>query len=142
MKIDCHVHIVGNGSGGSGCWIRTPFWRYPLQAMMVRHIGLPAAALKGDLDALYVQKLLEWVRTSSLDAIVILAHERVYDSSGKLLENCGTAFVPNDYVLKLAREHPEFLPAVSIHPARRDALEELERCIEGGAVMMKCLPNC
>ncbi|MEO0054914.1 MAG: hypothetical protein RLZZ50_861, partial [Verrucomicrobiota bacterium] len=31
--------------------------------------------------------------------------------------------------------------AVSIHPARRDALDELERCIEGGAVMLKCLPN-
>jgi predicted TIM-barrel fold metal-dependent hydrolase len=42
-------------------------------------------------------------------------------------------------VLKLAREHPEFLPAVSIHPARPDALEELERCLAGGAVMMKCL---
>jgi hypothetical protein len=50
--------------------------------------------------------------------------------------------VPNQYVLDLARKHPEFLPAVSIHPARRDALEELERCIEQGAVMMKCLPNC
>jgi hypothetical protein len=34
------------------------------------------------------------------------------------------------------------LPAVSIHPPRRDALDELERCLEGGAVMLKCLPNC
>jgi predicted TIM-barrel fold metal-dependent hydrolase len=34
------------------------------------------------------------------------------------------------------------LPAVSIHPARRDAREELDRCLEAGAVMMKCLPNC
>jgi predicted TIM-barrel fold metal-dependent hydrolase len=58
------------------------------------------------------------------------------------MERVGTAYVPNDYVLKLAREHPEFLPAVSIHPARPDALEELDRCIAGGAVMMKCLPNC
>jgi len=41
-----------------------------------------------------------------------------------------------------AREHPEFLPAVSIHPARPDAIEELERCLADGAVMMKCLPNC
>jgi predicted TIM-barrel fold metal-dependent hydrolase len=42
----------------------------------------------------------------------------------------------------LARLHKEFLPAVSIHPARPDALEELERCVQEGAVMMKCLPNC
>jgi predicted TIM-barrel fold metal-dependent hydrolase len=50
--------------------------------------------------------------------------------------------VPNDYVLNLARKHPELLPAVSIHPARPDALEEMERCLAAGAVMMKCLPNC
>jgi predicted TIM-barrel fold metal-dependent hydrolase len=44
--------------------------------------------------------------------------------------------------LALAKKYPEFLPAVSIHPARPDALEELERCLAEGAVMMKCLPNC
>jgi uncharacterized protein len=50
--------------------------------------------------------------------------------------------VPNDYVLNLARQHPEFLPAISIHPARPDALEELDRCLAAGAVMLKILPNC
>ena len=109
---------------------------------MVRHIGLPLSALKGDLDRLYVEKLVAWVRSSSLDAVVILAQEQVYNEQGQLMPDFGTAYVPNDYVLKLAREHREFLPAVSIHPARPDALEELERCIAGGAVMMKCLPNC
>ncbi len=142
MRIDAHVHIVGNGSSGSGCWIRTKKWQWPLQALMVRHIGLPVSALKGDLDTLYVERLLASVKASSLDAVVILAQERVYDDSGKLLEDHGTAYVPNDYVLKLAREHDCFLPAVSIHPARPDALEELNRCIAAGAVMMKCLPNC
>jgi predicted TIM-barrel fold metal-dependent hydrolase len=86
--------------------------------------------------------LLHWVKTSSLDAVVILAQERVYSESGEWLEKFGTAYVPNEYVLALARQHPEFLPAVSIHPARRDALEELDRCLAGGAVMMKCLPVC
>ena len=51
-------------------------------------------------------------------------------------------YVPNDVVLDLAAQHPVFLAGVSIHPARRDALEELDRCIERGAVLMKCLPNC
>ena len=50
--------------------------------------------------------------------------------------------MPNDYVLKLAKQHKQFLPAISIHPARRDALNELEKGIAEGAVMMKCLPNC
>jgi predicted TIM-barrel fold metal-dependent hydrolase len=142
MKIDCHVHVVGNGSSGSGCWIRSKAHQWPLQALMVRHIGLPVSALSGDLDNLYVEQLLKWVRESSLDAVVALAQEKVYRENGELMEEFGTAYVPNEYVLNLAREHREFLPAVSIHPARRDAMEELERCIAGGAVMMKCLPNC
>ncbi len=140
--IDMHVHMVGNGSSGSGCWIRPQGWRRALAAFMLRHIGLPANALKGDLDRLYVERLLELVRGSSLGAIVILAQEQAYDEEGHLMENQGLFYVPNDYVLKLAKKHPEFLPAVSIHPARPDALEELERCIQEGAVMMKCLPNC
>jgi uncharacterized protein len=109
---------------------------------MSRHIGLPISALSGDLDRIYVERLLELVRTSSLGQIVILAHEKVYDEQGRLMEGRGSVYVPNDYVLKLAREHSEFLPAVSIHPARPDALEELDRCLAAGAVMMKCLPNC
>lgn len=140
--IDAHVHIVGNGSGGTGCWVRSGKLHWPLHAAMVRHIGLPIGALRGDLDALFVERLLHWTRNSSLDGIVILAHEKVYDDAGKLMPDFGTAYVPNDYVLALAKKHPEFLPAVSIHPARPDAIEELERCLAAGAVMMKCLPNC
>jgi hypothetical protein len=109
---------------------------------MLRHVGLPRTALDGDLDQLYVERLLTLVRGSSLNAIVILAQELAFDDQGKPLTDFGSFYVPNEYVLKLARQHPEFLPAVSIHPARKDALEELERCLEGGAVMMKCLPNC
>ena len=140
--LDLHVHIVGNGSGGTGCWLRVKGWHRPLAAYMLRHIGLPGGAMTGDLDRLFAERLLQLVRESSLGAIVILAQDNVYDDQGRVMEGTGSFYVPNDYVLKLAREHSEFLPAVSIHPGRPDALEELERCLVGGAVMMKCLPNC
>lgn len=140
--IDMHVHIVGNGTGGTGCWLRVTGWHRPLAAIMLRQIGLPAGAMTGDLDRLYVARLLQMVRTSSLGAAVILAQDEVYDEHGRVMKDTGSFYVPNDYVLKLAREHAEFLPAVSIHPARPDALEELDRCLAAGAVMMKCLPNC
>ncbi|MCL4786260.1 MAG: amidohydrolase family protein [Verrucomicrobia bacterium] len=140
--VDMHVHIVGNGSGGTGCWLRVRGWRRPLAALMTRHIGLPASAMEGDLDGLYVERLVQLVRGSSLGAVVILAQDDVYDESGRVMEGAGSFFVPNDYVLNLAAWHREFLPAVSIHPARPDALEELKGCLASGAVMMKCLPNC
>ena len=140
--IDMHVHVVGNGTGGTGCWVRVRGWHRPLAALMLRHIGLPASAMRGDLDRLYVERLLEQVRSSSLGAAVILAQDEVRDEHGRVMEGAGSFYVPNDYVLSLAKKHQEFLPAVSIHPARPDALEELEQCLAAGAVMMKCLPNC
>ncbi len=140
--IDMHVHIVGNGTGGTGCWLRVTGWHRPLAALMVHGIGLPQSALKGDLDRLYVEKLLAQLRASSIRHAVILAQDLVHDDQGRPMKEKGSFYVPNEYVLKLARQHPEFLPAVSIHPGRADALEELDRCLAGGAVMMKCLPNC
>ena len=140
--IDMHVHIVGDGSGGTGCWLRVSGWHRPLAGFMMRHIGLPGNAMNGDLDRLYAERLLHLVQESSLEAIVILAHDQVYDARGQRMEGVGSFYVPNSYVLDLAQQHPEFWPAVSIHPARPDALEELDRCLEAGAVMMKCLPNC
>ncbi|HTL59661.1 MAG TPA: amidohydrolase family protein [Candidatus Limnocylindrales bacterium] len=140
--LDAHVHVVGNGSGNTGCWLRLHGWRRLMAGLMLRHTQLPASALNGDLDRLFIERLLEMVRGSSLGAVVILAQERVYNNQGQPLDNLGTFYVPNDYVLGLARKYPELLPAVSIHPARQDALEELNRCLAEGAVMMKCLPNC
>jgi uncharacterized protein len=140
--VDIHVHAVGNGSSGSGCRLEVRGWRRLAVPLMLRQIGLPAEALAGDLDRLYAERLLHMVRESSLRALVLLAHDQVRDDDGRVIEGATPFYVPNEYVLKLAREHEEFLPAVSIHPARPDAMEELERCLSLGAALMKCLPNC
>ena len=140
-----HIHVVGNGRRGSGCWLRlgSTWWQKPLAALMLRQIGLAGTSVHAhDFDECYVAHLLNCVRTSSLDAIVLLAQDEVYEPDGTRRPDLGTFYVPNDYVLRLAGEHPEFLPAVSIHPARRDAFDELDRCLAAGAVMLKLLPNC
>ncbi len=142
MRIDCHVHVVGNGTGGTGCWYRPRGITRFGAPILTRAMQLPTSALRGDLDRLYVEQLLRFLRASSLDAAVILAQDEPYEENGTLIANRGSFFVPNDHVLGLARQHREFLPAVSIHPARADALDELERCLAAGAVMLKCLPNC
>ena len=139
--IDAHLHIVGNGGSGSGCWLRIRGLRRTLAAFMLHTLGLPRDLEGADFDETYVARLLELVKTSSLGTAVILAQEEVYDEAGERVE-FGSFHVPNDYVLELARRHQEFLPCVSIHPARADALEELERCLAEGAVMLKLLPNC
>lgn len=140
--LDFHVHIVGTGASGTGCWLRVGGWHRPMATMMLHGIGMSADSFERNFDALYVEHLLAQVQNSSLGAAMILAHDEVYDERGQRMAGAGSFYVPNDYVLRLAREHAELLPAVSIHPARPDAMEELERCLADGAVAMKCLPNC
>ena len=142
MRIDLHVHVVGNGTGGTGCWYRPRGWTRLGEPFMLRNFGLPRSALRQNLDQLYAEKLRAFIATSSLDAAVILAQDEPHSADGKKLPGVGSFYVPNDYVLELARRHHEFLPGVSIHPARADALYELERCLGAGAVLLKCLPNC
>jgi uncharacterized protein len=140
--IDMHVHIVGNGRRGSGCWLRPTGLQRWLGRFMLRHLRINVAGFDDpEFDDLYLERLLDWVHTSSLDAVVILAQDEAYDKTGQKLGG-GTFYVPNQYVLDLARQHSDLLPAVSIHPARADAFDELDRCLDAGAVMLKILPNC
>jgi hypothetical protein len=135
-RIDMHVHMVGNGVAGSGGWLRLNGWHRWLAGFMVKQLGFPAAVLEQDLESIYAEHLLAGVRESSLDAIVLLAHERVHDPDGTPRDDLGSMYVPNDVVLDLADQHPEFLAGVSIHPARHDAIDELNRCLDRGAVLM------
>ncbi len=141
-RIDAHLHLVGDGSSATGCWLDSSVFRLPLQALMLRHMGVPLSALFRNLDQHYLRRLLTLTEHCTLDAFVLLAQEQVYDDHGRLAKGWGTAYVPNDYVLSVAKQFPRFLPAVSVHPARPDAMDELNRCIDAGAVMMKCLPMC
>lgn len=141
-RFDCHVHLVGNGTGGTGCRVSVPGLHRLLIPVMLRTVGLDGAAFRGDLDELFVQQIAKYAADSSLDYVVVLANDETYDSSGRMREGFAAAYTPNSFVLAQAKRFPQFVPAASIHPARADALEELERCLAGGAAMLKLLPNC
>jgi len=138
--IDLHVHVLGNGKSGSGCRFATRWWQRPFIELMAANVGLKVSPDNPALDELFVERLVTWLRESSLGQAVILACDDVYDESGLRFPGLSGLFVPNDYVLELSRRYSELLPAASIHPARTDALAELERCAAGGAVLLKLLP--
>ena len=143
MRIDCHVHVVGTGTSGTGCWYRPRGLTRIGAPFLVRAVGLTMRDLRGpDFDRVYVERLLAYVRSSpSIDRALLLAHELPYRDDGTPLPDQASFYVSNDHVLQLAHEHPEFFAAVSIHPSRRDAFDELEKCLAGGAAALKCLPN-
>ena len=142
--IDCHVHLVGDGSSESGCWFRLDSAYQRLQArLMLQGMGIDPQYLNGGLDAVYVETMARMVRESSLDAIVLLAQDVPYDRNGQPLPEKAAYYVPNDFLFDAVEKHPGlFIPAVSIHPGRPDAMEELQRCVDRGAQVLKLLPNC
>ena len=80
--IDGHVHLLGTGAGGTGCWLRRRRSHRALEHVMLGEIGLRVADLDGDFDRRYVERLLELMRGAGLSRIVALAQEIVYDEDG------------------------------------------------------------
>src|SRR5204862_4670957 len=94
-RIDAHGHMVGNGFAGSGGWLRLTGWYRWLAGFMLRQLGIPTSALEGNLEAIYAEHLRKLARESSMDAVVLLAHERVHDPNGTPRDDLGSMFVPN-----------------------------------------------
>jgi predicted TIM-barrel fold metal-dependent hydrolase len=143
VKIDGHVHFVGDGSNGSGCWLRcSTLLDRMVEPIVKAQAGILKSSRQLGVDQAYEERLIGLIDSSSLDAVLLLAMDYPYDPSGNCLKEKAKFYVPNDHVLGLAKKYSQIIPACSIHPARKDALEELERCAEKGAKVLKLLPNC
>ena len=72
----------------------------------------------------------------------LLAFDKFHTETGVADFSHTSMYVPNDYVIELAKDNPEsFYPIASIHPYRTDAVAELERCSSQGVSVIKWLPN-
>ncbi len=80
------------------------------------------------------------VETATIDAAVIFAFDSVYDREGRLDEANTHLHVSNDYAIEVCRRNPKMLFGASVHPYRKDAVKEIERCVAAGAVLLKWLP--
>lgn len=144
---DHHVHALGLGVGGTGCWVNPHklSWRHPWDRLQFE-IYRSAAGIDdlANADAVYVERLLELIRRSGLGAGThrLLAFDRHYRADGTTDEEHSEFYVPNDYALELAERNPELLaPTGSVHPYRADALDELDRLAARGVRWIKWLPS-
>jgi predicted TIM-barrel fold metal-dependent hydrolase len=144
--IDVHVHVVGAGTGGSGCFIgpRMTSLTRPLEYLKFS-IYEEASGISdmSQCDVQYVDRLAGLLGSQKPHGRALLfAFDRFHDESGKPVDESSEFFTPNDYVLQLAAMHPElFIPCASVHPYREDAIEALTSAVEAGAVAVKWLPN-
>jgi predicted TIM-barrel fold metal-dependent hydrolase len=140
MVIDCHVHVsclVPEHGRMSDKILKSIPFRF-----MQSRLGIKPKngdeALAERAITLLLFKLLD--ETNDLDAAAVLAFDAVYTTEGRFDEARTHLYVKNDYVIGLANAHPKVLFGASVHPYRKDAVPELERCIAAGAVLLKWLP--
>jgi hypothetical protein len=140
--IDCHVHLAAFPDGNNGCSISPRMLKSPLFRFLLWKYGF-AAHRPNESNQKYVDDLLVELHASRyVGRAVLLGMDGVYDRAGSLDCDGTDLFVTNDYVLQVVRAHPkECLAGVSINPQRRDAVDELERCADAGAALVKVLPN-
>jgi predicted TIM-barrel fold metal-dependent hydrolase len=139
LIIDCHVHtaalLPGHGTISDRARGSLAF------SILRRQLGVSA----NDDDAT-TEDALERTLFGTLagapevDAVVVLAFDRVYTRDGRADDAATHLYVANDYVANLAARHPKILFGASIHPYRPDAPVEIERCAKAGAVLCKWLP--
>jgi uncharacterized protein len=149
--LDCHVHAGAllPGDGHVSARARQGF----AFRLMRRQLGVPGG---GEADDRTTQEMLERALlgaiegTPELDGAVLLAFDAVYTKGGETDDPVTHLYVSNTYVSKLAdgsaqagggagKARRRWFGA-SIHPYRRDAVAELERCVKEGAVLCKWLP--
>lgn len=138
---DVHCHLAALPTRENGCLLSKRMRDSPLARLVSWTQDLPMDDAEA-ANARYLTRLVKTLADSALVArAVALAMDGAYGADG-LLDEARTDFlVSNDFVLDAAARHPELLPGASINPMRRDALDELERCAERGAVLVKLLPN-
>lgn len=141
---DYHVHLLGLGDSGSGCYVnpRMLSGEHPLHHLRFR-IYCSAGGVT-DLkngDAQFSERLSGLVKTAP-GRFLLLAFDEHRGADGRVIPERTEFHVPSDYALKVAETVPDRLAASgSVHPLRADACAELRRLHGKGVRIIKWLPN-
>jgi len=151
--IDYHTHLVSNGtspaSSASGCCVHEHLTQpllHPLRGVQFK-VYCSAAGITDStvFDIQYIDRLVGLIKDMPMGRWgkhYLLAFDRWYDKNGKSDPNRTGFYVSNEYMSKIVELNPDhFLPCISVHPYRKDALTELEKYAAQGVKMVKWLPN-
>ena len=144
--VDHHVHIVGLGTHGTGAYTNEnggSWWNRVERVKFAVYASAAGIKNRDNADQEYVARLARLLRGfPSGGKARILAFDQHYNPDGSVNPDKTAFYVPNEYVFRLVQDYPDlFLPVISVHPYRPDALEELEKWARRGAQYVKWLPN-
>jgi uncharacterized protein len=143
---DYHTHIVGIEENKTGAFVH-PNMRSIWHLKEYIRFKIYSSALKikniNNADTEAVERLISLIRNIETHGKhYLLALDKYYNTDGSLNLKKTEFYVPNEYIYKLSKENPDvFIPTISIHPYRKDALEELDKWGKLGVRLIKWLPN-
>jgi len=144
--VDVHVHAVGNGSHGTRNWVNPKMQSifHPYKNIQF-NVYLKASGIKNEdnADKEYIERLISFLKAEPrYGKVVLLAFDYFYNENGVVNKDHSTFHIDNEYVYNLSKKYPQyFIPAISIHPARKDAVVKLEKWAQKGVKFIKWLPN-
>jgi hypothetical protein len=113
-------------------------WRY---RVFLRAFGVTERLLAAEGDGAILRRLSERLAESrEVSAAVVLALDGAVDDRGEFDRDRTELYVPDEFVAREVRRHPNLLFGASVNPLRRDALERLDAAAAAGAVLVKWLP--
>src|SRR5262245_54923538 len=142
--LDYHVHLLGMGENGSGCYVneRMLSWGHPMQR--ARFLVYKSAARISDesrAETQYLERFTSLAREHG-GRYLMLAFDQHHGANGQAERDKSEFYVPDTYAIGVAARDPQRVAAAcSIHPYRPDALAQLGRCAERGVRIVKWLPN-
>ncbi len=143
---DFHTHVLGLGTKNTGAYVNPKMRRWwSLRSYARFQVYASASGVQNldNADEEYMQRLVRLIRAiPNHGKYHLLAFDQFHTLDGTPDPTQTTFYIPNDYIFRLAETYPNlFIPTISVHPYRSDALEELERWAKRGAKYVKWLPN-
>ena len=143
--VDFHTHVIALGTSVRDAFVN-PKMRGGMNLERLKFLIYASAAdIKNidNADQEYTARLIRLARGQKRHGkFRILAFDKHYRLDGSVNLAKTNMYVPNRYVVDLARQYADiFEPVISVHPYRWDALVELERWAMAGVKYVKWLPN-
>ncbi len=141
---DYHSHIIGTVKNGNFVNPEMQTWLHP-----IKHIKFIAYKMCSRIktmengDEEFVTHFKKLINNIDKNAkFHILAFDKFYEKDGGANLAKSGFHVSNEHVYQLSQKNPNiFVPVVSIHPYRKDALEKLDYWANKGVRYIKWLPN-
>ncbi len=144
---DYHVHMLGMNEDINGTFVNKE-WQSPWNGLIhffQFEIYKSAAVITDEqqADAQYLGRLQDLIHhMPEHGKFGIMAFDFFHDEQGQPNRKLSTFYVPNEYVVTIAKKNPDiFFPIISIHPYREDATTALRHYAQQGVRFVKWLPN-